>query len=139
MTRRELGRRLREGAADETGAAAVELALVAPLLTICLFGIWWIGWAIYCGGEVRHAVELGSRIYITNSSATLDQLKTAVSSNLIDIPMSSVTLNAATGAIGSAATEHITWSYSITAAIPFLSAIPIAFSGALDVPAASAS
>ena len=122
---------------DESGGTAVEFALVLPLLVLFVFGIWYMGWALNLGGEVRNAVEMGSRIYITKPNATSDDLKTAVASHLINVPIASVTLNTNSTTIGTATSQHITWSYSTTAPIPFLSSIPISFTGAYDVPAAS--
>ncbi|HEY3889987.1 MAG TPA: TadE/TadG family type IV pilus assembly protein [Caulobacteraceae bacterium] len=122
---------------DRAGAAAVELALVFPFLVMVVFGIWYIGWALYSGGEVRHAVELGSRVYISNPNATLDDLRTAVSSHLLDVPITNLTLSAATQAVGSATTEHITWSYQTVVSIPFVPTLPMNFTGSIDVPMAS--
>jgi len=139
--KRSWGKRLRDQArrlrGARSGAAAVEFALVLPLLVIFIFGVWYIGWAINLGGEVRNAVEMGSRIYITNPTATSDDLKTAVASHLIDVPIASVTLSTASQTTGGATSQHIIWSYSTTAPIPFLSAIPISFTGTYDVPAAT--
>jgi Flp pilus assembly protein TadG len=122
---------------DRAGAAAVELALVFPFLVMVVFGIWYIGWALYSGGEVRHAVELGSRVYISNPSATLSDLQTAVSSHLLDVPISNFTLNTATQAVGSATNQHITWSYQTVMSIPFVPTLPMNFSGSIDVPLAT--
>jgi len=131
--------RVRGGArlSDEGGGTAVEFALVLPLLVLFVFGTWYVGWAINLGGEVRNAVEMGSRIYITNPTATSDELKTAVASHLSDVPINSVTLSSSSSTIGTATSQHITWSYQTTAPIPFMSAIPISFAGTYDVPAAS--
>jgi len=128
---------LRRCIRDAGGASAVEFAFVFPVLAMIIFGMWFLGYAIYQGGEVRHAVELGSRIYITNASPSLDDLKTAVSSHLTDVPMASVTLNETSQTVGSATNAHITWSYSLTTAIPFMPSIPLNFTGAVDVPQAS--
>jgi Flp pilus assembly protein TadG len=119
---------------DRKGAAAVEMALVFPLFMMFSFGAWCLGWGLYCGGEVRHAVELGSRVYISNPSATLSDLQTAVDTHLLDIPSSAVTLHATTSTVGIATTEHITWSYQTTASIPFVPTLPMNFSGGVDVP-----
>ncbi|MBV9997138.1 MAG: pilus assembly protein [Caulobacteraceae bacterium] len=70
-------------AADASGAAAVEFALVFPVLLTVILGIWYTGWAMSSGGEVRHAVELASRIYITNPNATNADLQAAVTSHLV--------------------------------------------------------
>jgi Flp pilus assembly protein TadG len=130
-------RRLRQLIADRCGAAAVEMALVLPVAMAFIFGIWYLGWALNCGSEVRHAVELGSRIYISNPSATSDQLRTAVASHLTDVPISAVTLTPSTQTIGSASSQHIVWSYQATEDIPVFSALTLNFSGAVDVPLAT--
>jgi Flp pilus assembly protein TadG len=130
---------LRRWATSEAGTTVVEFALVLPVLVTFIFGIWFIGAAYNGGTEAGHAVELASRIYVTNPSATLADLQTAVSSHLISVPISSVNLTSATVTIGSAQSQHITWAYSTTAAIPFISAIPFNFHGTVDVPLATTS
>lgn len=123
--------------ADRSGAAALELALVFPLLTMLIFGIWYLGWNIYCGGEVRHAVELGSRIYISNPSATTGDLQTAVAAHLQDLSISNFSLATSQQAVGTATNQHITWSYNTTLSVPFVPSLPMNFSGAIDVPLAT--
>ena len=135
MTRRAAS--WRRCLADRAGAAALEFALVFPVLATFILGIWYVGWAFNCGSEVRHAVELGSRIYITNPSATASDLQTAVSSHLTDVAISSVTLNTSQVAIGTATSQHITYSYQATAPIPFIPAVTFTFGGAVDVPLAT--
>src|SRR5207248_3279240 len=94
-------------ARDARGAAAVEFALVLPLLLIFVFGIWWMGWAINLGGEVRHAVEMGSRIYILHPSATATELQTAVASHLTAVDVSDISLATASTTVGTATSQHI--------------------------------
>ena len=125
------------GLADRAGATAVELALVIPVLVAIIFGTWALGWALYSGGEVRHAVELGSRIYIANPNATSSDLQTAVQSHLQDVPVNAFTLAAAPQTDGSATNQHITWSYQTTLTIPFVANLPMNFTGAIDVPMAT--
>jgi Flp pilus assembly protein TadG len=127
----------RRFAAAQSGSAVVEFALLFPVLTMVIFGAWYTGWAINCGGEVRHAVELGSRIYITNPGATKSDLQTAVASHLISVPISAVTLDAAQQTIGTATSEHITWSYQTSAPIPFIPAAGYNLAGSYDVPLAT--
>jgi Flp pilus assembly protein TadG len=128
---------LRSGLADEGGATAVELALVLPMLVTFILGIWYLGWSLNLGSEVRHAVELGSRIYITNPSATSTDLSTAVSSHLTDMQVSAISLSTTSQTVGTTTSQHIAWSFSTTPPIPFVSSIPITFSGSYDVPAAT--
>jgi Flp pilus assembly protein TadG len=123
--------------ADQRGATAVEFALVLPMLVIFILGIWYMGWSMNLGSEVRHAVELGSRIYITNPNATDNELKAAIASHLTDVPINSITLSTSTSTIGSASSQHISWSFQTNAPIPFLSSIEISFNGSYDVPGAT--
>ena len=129
--------RLRQLAADSFGGAALEFALVLPAVIMFIFGIFYVGWAYNCGSEVRHAVELGSRIYIANPNATTANLTTAVDSHLVSVPASAVTLASSTVTVGSASSQHITYSYQTTAPIPFMSAVNFTFNGAVDVPLAT--
>ena len=123
--------------ADRSGATAVEFAIVFPLMVALIFGIWSLGWALYCGGEVRHAVELGSRIYISNPSAATSDLQTAVNSHLLDVPVANFSLSATTATVDSATNHHITWSYQTALSIPFVPNLPMNFTGAIDVPEAT--
>jgi len=129
--------RLKRLLPSDHGGAAVEFALILPVLATFVFGIWFTGWALFCGSEVRHAVELGSRIYITNPTATSSDLQTAVTSHLADVSISDVTLNSSTVTVGSASSQHITYSYQATAPIPFIPDVTFNFSGSVDVPAAT--
>lgn len=122
---------------DARGAAAVEFALVLPLLAIFIFGVWWLGWAINLGSEVGHAVEMGSRVYVLHPAATATELQTAVASHLTDVNVSDINLATASTTVGTATSQHITWSYQTHAPIPFMSSIPISFSGTYDVPSAT--
>lgn len=123
--------------AEISGTTAVELAMVMPVMVACVFGAWTLGVALYYGEEARHAVELGSRIYLVNANATTAQLQTAVASHLMDIPISSITLTPASTTVGGAAAEVITWSYQTSASIPFAPAIPMTFTSSITVPAAA--
>lgn len=128
---------LRRWLAGVDGGAAVEFALILPVLSTFVFGIWFIGWALNCGSEVRHAVELGSRIYVSNPAASSTDLQTAVTSHLQDVSISDVTLATSTVTEGTAQSQHITYSYQATAPIPFMPAVTFNFAGAVDVPLAT--
>lgn len=46
---------------DRSGVAAVEFALVAPVLIGLIFGIWNTGMVLYADNGIRDAVEVGAR------------------------------------------------------------------------------
>ena len=130
-------RPLAQLAEDRRGTTAVEFALVLPVLVVFIFGIWYLGWLLNCGGEVRHAVELGSRVYISNPNATQSDLTTAVASHLTDVNINQVTLSTSSQTVGTATIEQISWSYTTSAQIPMLPTITVPFSGTVDVPMAT--
>ncbi len=108
-----------------------------PVVVMFVLGLWFTGWTLNCGGEVRHAVELGSRIYLANPSASDSDLRSAVSAQLVSVDISSVTLTTSNSTIGSAAAKRVTWSYQASAPIPFMTSAPYSFSGWVEVPAAT--
>ena len=46
---------------DRSGVAAVEFALVAPILIAMIFGIWNAGFMLFADNGIRDAVEVGAR------------------------------------------------------------------------------
>lgn len=58
------GRRCR----GDDGAALVELALVAPILFLILFGIMEFGWAFLQNLDVKHGAREGTRLAVVNST-----------------------------------------------------------------------
>jgi len=46
---------------DRSGVAAVEFALVAPVLIALIFGIWNTGVMLFADNAIRDAVEVGAR------------------------------------------------------------------------------
>ncbi len=71
-------RRGRRG--DERGAAAVEFALVAPLLLLLLFGIIDFGWMLMKASLVNNAARDAARVASLNG--TYDQIDDAVTAEL---------------------------------------------------------
>lgn len=69
-------------AADVSGSAAVEFALVSPLLILLLVGAIQLGWVVHCAASVRWALEASARSLMINPSLTSDQLRTAMVSKL---------------------------------------------------------
>jgi Flp pilus assembly protein TadG len=124
-------------ARNRDGSTIVEFAVIFPLLVMFIFGIWYAGYTLFLGSEVRHAVELASRIYITNPASTSTDLSNAVSSHLTDVSIDQVTLAVATQTTDTATSEHITWSYSTTPPIPFMPAVAWTFGGNVDMPIAT--
>ena len=78
-------RRLRSLAADEAGATAVEMAILAPVFFVLTLGIVQLGWALHCGSAVRWALERSARTLVLNPDATEAQVRADVVSRLSNI------------------------------------------------------
>ena len=123
---------------SQEGAAAVEFALVCSVFFTLVIGIFNLGWALYCGADVRHGIERGSRIYLSNPSATDSQFRSRVASYLEVTNVSAVgtTITRESVAGGQASVARITWTYSYGLSIPFVSASTFSFGGQVVVPLA---
>lgn len=125
--------RPRKGA--ESGAAAVELALVLPVFLALVFGIFNYGWALYVGSDVRHAIERCSRLLLVDPHTTQAQLRTAVSGRLkvariddLNLQLSNETLT------GGTPVARISWTYRYTVAVPFVPRAVFNFDNHMIVP-----
>jgi Flp pilus assembly protein TadG len=112
---------LRRFLAARGGAAAVEAAFALPIATIFIFGIFQVGWAIYLGGDVRHAIERASRLYLSNASTTDTAFRSQVQSNLTAARMSDIGLTVTKPVSGGVTMAQIAWTYRYTIQIPFMS------------------
>lgn len=120
---------------NESGATAVELALVLPMFIALLFGIFNFGWALYCGAEVRNAVEQASRELIANPHLTLTELRTAVAARLHGATIDQVTLAKTTETVGvSTKVARISWTYSYVVDTPFLDQKVFSFDSSIVTP-----
>jgi Flp pilus assembly protein TadG len=119
---------------DRSGATAVETAIVLPVAILFILGIFEIGWGLYCGYDVRHAIERGARIYISTPAATSDQLNTAVTGFLTAARMSDVTMTASNQTTSGVSLKQVAWTYHYPIQLPFMSALTLNFDSQIVVP-----
>ncbi|HEX4181649.1 MAG TPA: TadE/TadG family type IV pilus assembly protein [Caulobacteraceae bacterium] len=124
----------RSWARDRSGATAVETAIVLPLAILFILGIFQLGWGLYCGYDVRHAIERAARIYISTPTATSDQLTTAVTNKLTAAHIEDVTLTASNQTTGGASLKQVAWVYHYTIQLPFISSFTLDFDSQIVVP-----
>lgn len=72
----QLFRRL---ASDERGAAAIEMAIAVPVLTLFLWGIFQVGIAFQASAGMQHALGEGARYATIWPTPTNNQIKTRIS------------------------------------------------------------
>jgi Flp pilus assembly protein TadG len=78
----------------DRGAAAVELALVLPLLVMILFGIVEFGYAFFIQGSVASAARVGVRDYSINYSKP-NSAATAIAVAKLSVPVPADVVSAA--------------------------------------------
>jgi Flp pilus assembly protein TadG len=125
----------------EDGAAALEMALVAPLFIAIVLGIINIGWAVFCGAEVRHAVERSTRMLIADPSIADDlsagsaTMQEAVRDALSAADPDEVDVTLTKETVGTSGTvARLAWTYGYTIDAPFVDPISIDFDSSLVVP-----
>ena len=119
---------------DESGATALEFALVAPPFFALLFGIVQIGWAMNCAASVRHALVSEARVIALHPSMTSSDLASAIRNELTGVTNSDIavtldrrTINGVSAAVASA-------TYSSAISVPLLGSYPVHFTSTVTVP-----
>lgn len=88
-TKGEHGSRLR-GAASDRGQATVEMALILPLLVLCIAGIVWVGQVMAMHVRVEHAAREGARAAAVEPAAATSVAQAAVGRSLPDASVSAL-------------------------------------------------
>lgn len=88
-------KRKRRGRAanDQSGMAAVEFAIVAPLFFLIIFGIMEAGRVWWAQHALEYAVETTARYALVNSAATSAELQAFAQSNMAGLHPDIVSLN----------------------------------------------
>lgn len=126
---------LRRLSGDRGGATALEFALISPVLIALIFGVFNMGFALYCGAAVRHAVQASSRVLMFNPNTTANTLKTTVTSKLVQVPITNLSLTITDETVTQ--TEHlkrITWTYNYMVYAPFITSKTFEMGSSITVP-----
>ena len=120
----------------ETGATALEFALVSPVLIVFLLGSIQLGWALHCAASVRWSLETNARSLLLNPATTADQLKTAMLTQLSGLADThNVTVSLANDTTTPNAPMLLASSvYQTTLAIPLLPHQSLTFNAQTEVP-----
>ena len=123
-------------ARDESGAEAVEFAIVSTAFCMFIIGIGYVGIMTYTNLAVHWAIEKGARLAAVNTSTTQTDVATAVNGYLNSMGVSSatVTYSVANGSFPVATiSANLTQSYTV----PLFSNFSITYSANTKVPQGS--
>ena len=123
--------------ADESGATAVEFALVSTAFFALMIGLCYLGIMLFNNMSLQWAVEKAARVAEINSAATQSDIAAAVNSYLASEGLPNATVTYSSSVSGGVTTATISASYRQTYALPLISTFNINFSSNLTVPLAS--
>lgn len=128
-------RMLRHLTRDRRGATALEFAIVAPVFIAMVFGVFNLGYALYCGAAVRHAIQESSRLLMFDSDTSADTFKATVVSKLVNVPVTDLRVAITDETVTQ--TEHlkrITWTYNYMVYAPFITSKAFEMGSSVTVP-----
>jgi Flp pilus assembly protein TadG len=133
MKRRNLLRlaRLR---ADESGAAAVEFAIVSSVFITFVFGIAYTAIMLYTNATLQWAVETTIRQAAIDADVTQAQLTTTLNSYLSTAQMPNATVNYSVATVGTMQVATLTGSFSRSFDIPFVGTFNTTYSATAKTP-----
>ena len=111
----------RRFAGDRSGGAALEFALLGPVILLFMIGFFQVAWAMYCASSVRYGLHNGARALVLDPSMSQSDFQNVVKAAVTplaaqDVSVSLTKTTAGTGLQLSQATA--TYSYQIV--IPFM-------------------
>jgi len=77
---------------DESGATALEFAILGPLFFLVLFALVNLGWAMHCGSSVRYATEQAARALTLDADATPEAIRADIIAQLTQLADPDVTV-----------------------------------------------
>jgi Flp pilus assembly protein TadG len=129
-------RLLKRIAIEESGAAAVEFALVSTAFITLVFGITYLGIMLHTKAALQWAVETTIRKAAINTTVSQSTLTSDLNGYLstLGLPTATVSYNVVSGAIPVAT---LTGSFSQTYVIPYVSTFNVTYSATAKVPQGS--
>jgi len=129
-------RLLKRIASEDSGAAAVEFAIVSTAFIALVFGITYLGIMLNNKAMLQWAVEATIRKAAINTTVSQTQLTTDLNNYLSSagLPSATVTYNVVSGAIPVAT---LTGTFNQTYVIPYVSTFNITYSATAQVPQGS--
>jgi len=112
-------RETRTFADDKAGGAALEFALIAPLLLMLLFGIFAFGWGLNAESSVRYTLETSSRALQMKNSLTQSDIQAIATQQLQALGLQNVVVTIAIDSpSGGFKLAHLTATYAYVISFP---------------------
>jgi Flp pilus assembly protein TadG len=122
-------------ARNTSGATALEFAIVAPVFLAFVLGVFNLGYALYCGAAVRHAIQQSSRALMFDSNISADAFKVTVVSKLVQVPVTNLRITMSDEVVTQTEKlKRVTWTYDYMVYAPFLPSEQLEMGSSIAVP-----
>jgi Flp pilus assembly protein TadG len=121
-------------ARDQSGATAVEFALVSSAFIALVLGICYVALMLFNNISLDWALASASRLAEINKSVTQTAITQAVNDRLASMALPNATVSYNSSVSGGLRTAVITASYDQTYTLPLVSTFNIHFSSSITVP-----
>ena len=119
---------------DRRGAAAVEFALVLPLLMMLVFGAVEFGRMFWIKNSIQFAVEEAGRFAMVNTDATTGELEAYAESRIFGMDPTDITFSVTAESFGGTDFMSIAGTYEFVTLIPLVPIDPIDLDAKSRVP-----
>lgn len=119
---------------DQSGATAVEFALVSSAFIALVLGICYVAIMLFNNLSLGWALSSASRLAEINKSVTQATIAQAVNAQLASMNLPTATVQYTSSVSGGLRTAQITAGYTQTYTLPLVSTFQINFSSSITVP-----
>jgi len=133
MTQSHLHRLLR----DRSGTTAIEFAILGNVFFMFIASIFYLSMMYWHSESLNYALELGSRLATTNTSATQSQVQSAVNAYLTQVGLPSANVTYSVGSSGGVTVANISASMTESYTVPFFNHWNITYTSTTQVPQSS--
>jgi Flp pilus assembly protein TadG len=120
---------------DAGGAAAVEFAMIAPVLCTCIVGMLMLGMAYYEGATVQWSLERTLRAAMIDPEVTGSEIEAALNQQLETIGSPEIDFSYVIDETGSVPVAVATANYEVPLHVPFVPDLALHFSAESVAPA----
>jgi Flp pilus assembly protein TadG len=125
---------LRRFARSESGAYAVEFALVSTAFFTLLFGSAYIGIMMWYRSTLQWAVEKSVRMVAIDNTTTQSQITTAINGYLSSVSLPNASVSYATSTFNGVQVGTVTASFTKSVTMPFVSTFNLTYSATAKMP-----
>jgi Flp pilus assembly protein TadG len=119
---------------EESGAYAVEFAMISTAFFTLIFGSAYLGIMMWYRSTLQWAVEKGIRMAAISKTTTQSQVTTAINGYLNSVNLPNATVSFDTAAYNGIQVSTVTASYTKSVTMPFVSTFNLTYSSTAKMP-----